>query len=134
MITIGICLIYYGLALWLYQLHLWLSNDRWQAFPVSRAWQAFFGTPQLGHSPLDAVGRWLLDWPLSLVLILTGLSILGTVLACRRAAEGRRHRLRRKWIAEQCAKTGYRPWNMPRVLAELDEPLPRAAKKERQIG
>jgi hypothetical protein len=121
MITFGICLIYYGIALFLYQLYGWLSVGVWIPFPVRRAWEGFFGSPHPSSAPIDALVNWLLAWPLGLALLIAGLSILTLVFVTKRVLQLRRDKVRRKWILEQCAAVGYRPWALPRVLRELDD-------------
>lgn len=120
MITFGICLIYYGIALFLYQVNSWMFGGVWLPFPVRRAWEPFLGSPS-PRSPLTAwFVDWLLSWPLSLALICTGLSILGLVMAARWALERRRIDLRRKWLLEQCKISGYKSWSIPKVLDAFD--------------
>ncbi|MFQ5773125.1 MAG: hypothetical protein ACE5GS_01265 [Kiloniellaceae bacterium] len=131
MITFGICLIYYGIALFLYQVNGWLTEGRWVPFPVVRAWEAFFGGSAAVPPALKPIVGWLLDWPLSLALLVSGLGILATVFAYRRLRELRRDQMRRKWLEEQCKTLGYYPWDVPRVLKELDQELrsPKAARR-----
>ena len=69
MITICICLIYYGIALWLYQVYGWVSAGEWAPYPVLTAWPALFGSPAYKLGP---VAWWLLELPLSLVLLTVG--------------------------------------------------------------
>ena len=121
MITFGICLIYYGIALFLYQVHGWLFDGVWTPFPVRRAWEGFFGSPRLLAEPFETLVTWLLAWPLSLALLLGGFAVLGAAFAVKRAMERRRDRIRRKWILEQCDAAGYQPWAVPKVLRELDD-------------
>lgn len=121
MITFGICLIYYGIALFLYQVHGWLFRGVWTPFPVRRLWEGFFGAPHASAPSVDMLVGWFMSWPASLTLLSAGLSILGLVYAARRAAELRRNQVRRKWILEQCAALGYKPWAVPKVLRELDD-------------
>ncbi len=121
MITFGICLIYYGIALFLYQLYGWLSVGVWIPFPVRRGWEGFFGSHHVTGGFFNGLVDWLLTWPLSLALLLAGLSILALVYVIKRAFQLRRDKVRRKWILEQCAAVGYRPWALPRVLRELDD-------------
>ena len=130
MITVAICLIYYGIAVWLYQMHIWLTWGQWQPMPVLVAWRAAFGTPTLDHSALGAMAQWLLAWPLSLALLVGGLGLLGAVLGERRLREVRRRQRRRQWIAEQCQQAGYTPWTVPKVLAEMEPggPLEKTGK------
>ncbi len=120
MITIAICLIYYGIAVWLYQVHLWISGGQWVSIPVMSAWRVAFSVPATDYSMLGRLSRWFLDWPLSLTLLALGVGILATVLGLRQANQKRRHLLRRQWIAEQCEQAGYTPWNVPKVLADFD--------------
>ncbi len=122
MITFAICLIYYGIAVGLYQVHLWISGGHWVPIPVSVAWRVAFGLPATDHSVIGIAARWALDWPLSLTLLLLGAGILAAIRGARWARESRRHQLRRKWIAEQCLQAGYTPWNVPKVLADLEAP------------
>lgn len=124
MITIAICLIYYGVAVWVYQAYLWISSGRWVPIPVSVVWKVAFGVPAADRSLVGLLGRWLLDWPLSLALLALGVCILALVVGLRRARAGHRHRQRRKWIAEQCAQAGYTPWNVPKVIADFEAPPP----------
>jgi hypothetical protein len=121
MITLGICLIYYGIALFLYQIYGWLSAGVWTPFPVSRAWEGFFGSPRLATPVFDTLANWFLTWPLGLALLIGGLSMLGAAFGFRRVMELRRNRLRLKWILEQCNAAGYKPWAVPKVIRELDD-------------
>jgi len=135
MITVAICLIYYGIAVWLYQVHIWLTQGQWQPMPVSAAWRVAFGMPTSNHSALTALAQWFLTWPLSLALLLAGLGLLGAVLGLRRLREVRNHQRRRRWIAEQCQQAGYTPWTVPKVLAEMDRrgPEEKAGDKRRFV-
>lgn len=116
MITLGICLIYYGLALFLYQVNGWLTDGRWTPFPVSRAWEAFFGAPLVESSLLRFIGEWFLSWPLSIALALTGCLLVALVFATRTVHGLRRDQLRQRWLAEQAVAAGYPAWTMPKVL------------------
>ena len=124
MITFAICLIYYGIAVWLYQVHLWISSGHWVPIPVMVAWRVAFGVPATDQSVFGYMTRWVLDLPLSLALLAVGLGILGTIAGLRRAGKARRQQMRRKWIAEQCEQAGYTPWTVPKVLADLEAPPP----------
>ena len=123
MITFGICLIYYGIALFLYQIYGWLSAGVWAPFPVSRAWEGFFGAPGLENPIIDDLMNWFLAWPLSLALLAGGVGVLGAAFGVRRIMERRRNRLRLKWLLEQCEAAGYKPWAVPKVIRELDDRL-----------
>lgn len=124
MITIAICLVYYGIAVWLYQVYLWSSSGHWVSIPVMAAWQAGFGVPATDHTLLGTVSRWLLDWPLSLAFLVLGVGILAAVAGLRRWRAGRSRTMRRKWITEQCAEAGYKPWSVPKILADLETSAP----------
>ena len=117
MITIGICLIYYGIAVWLYQVYGWVSTGEWAPYPVLAAWQALFGAPAYKLGP---VMWWLLELPLSLVLPATGFGIIGLVFGLRRIGRARRGQLRRKWVAEQCKVTGRHAWAIPELVAKIE--------------
>lgn len=121
MITFGICLIYYGIALFLYQLYGLVFRGVWTPYPVQRIWEGLFGVPHGRASALDSLFDWFMAWPASLALLSIGLGVLGAVYLYRRAAELRRARLRRKWVVEQCADLDYKPWAVPKVLQDLDE-------------
>ena len=119
MITFGICLIYYGIALFLFQVHGLLFRGVWTPYPVERIWEGLFGATRVRAA--DGLVDWMMSLPASFTLLASGLSVLGAVYLCRRAAEVRRKQLRRKWIVEQCATHGYQPWAVPKVLQDLDE-------------
>ena len=121
MITVGLCLIYYGVALWGYQLYGWFTDGEWNAYPVMAAWRAAFGRPDLSWSIAGPVLEWLMSWPLSLSLIVVGCAILGTVTGIRQYARARLHRLRRKWLAEQASAAGYAPWTISRAVDDFDK-------------
>ncbi len=122
MITVAICLIYYGIAVWLYQMYLWVLDGRWVSIPVLAVWKVVFGSPATDRSMLGTLARWVLDWPLSLTLMVLGVSIISAALIIRQGVRARRLQLRRKWVAEQCEQSGYTPWDVPKVLAELEAP------------
>ena len=133
MITIAICLIYYGAAVWLYQVHLWFSIGHWVPIPVMVAWRAGFGVPEADHTISGTILSWFLSWPLSLTLLALGGSILAAVAGVRRLRAVLFQQRRQKWMAEQCAQAGYRPWTVPKVLAGLEAsaPMTRAEDKRR---
>ncbi len=135
MITLGICLIYYSIALFLYQIYGWLSAGMWTPFPVSRAWEGFFGTPRLANPITDDLVNWILTWPLSFALLIGGMCVLGAAFGLRRIMELRRNRLRLKWLLEECEVAGYKPWAVPKVIRELDDRLSREKiAREKGIG
>ncbi|MFQ5467824.1 MAG: hypothetical protein ACE5DS_06765, partial [Kiloniellaceae bacterium] len=119
MITFGVCLIYYGLALLTYQVNGWVTDGRWTAFPIARAWEACFGMPGFATPMMRTAFHWFLSWPLSFALMFTGVTILGAVFGLRRLGVVRRRRLRRRWVEQQCAALGYRSWALPKVLSEI---------------
>jgi hypothetical protein len=120
MITIAICLIYYGIAVWLYQMYLWVSTGKWVSITVLTAWKIVFGTPEADRSMLGTLAQWFLNWPLSLSLLALGAGVLLVFVAWRAGDRAYRHRLRRKWAAEQCEQAGYTSWDVPKVLADLE--------------
>ena len=121
MITVGLCLIYYGVALWGYQLYGWFADGEWTPYPVMAAWRASFGRPDLSWPIAGPIMEWLMNWPLSLVLTLLGCAILGTVTGVRQYARARLRRLRRKWFAEQAGAAGYAPWTIPQAVDHFDK-------------
>ncbi len=135
MITLGICLIYYGMALFLYQIYGWLSAGIWTPFPVSRAWEGFFGAPRLTSPFFDNLVTWFLTWPLGFTFLIGGLCVLGAAFGFRRFMELRRSRLRLKWMLEQCKEAGYKPWALPKVIRELDQRMEsEKATRHERIG
>ncbi len=121
MITVGLCLIYYGIALWGYQLYGWFADGEWNPYPVMVAWKALFGRPDLSWPIAGPVLEWFMIWPLSLALIGLGGAVRGTVTGIRQYARARLRRLRRKWMAEQASAAGYLPWTIARAVDELDK-------------
>ncbi len=121
MITVGLCLIYYGVALWGYQLYGWFANGEWNPYPVMVAWKALFGRPDLSWPIVGPVMEWFMNWPLSLALTVIGCAILGTVTGVRQYARARLRRLRRKWVAEQASAAGYPPWTISRAVDDFDK-------------
>ncbi len=112
MITIGLCLIYYGVALFGYQLYGWFAEGEWNSFSVLAAWISFFGRPDLSLPIIGPAIAWLMEWPLSLALIVQGLTVLCTVAGVRRRARRRLVRLRSKWFAESASAAGYKAWTI----------------------
>ncbi len=112
MITVGLCLIYYGVALWGYQLYGWFADGEWTPYPVMAAWKALFGRPDLSWPIAGPVMDWFMNWPLSLALTVLGCTVLGTVTGVRQHARARLRRLRCKWVAEQASAAGYQPWTV----------------------
>ncbi|MHA1599690.1 MAG: hypothetical protein ACTSW2_02600, partial [Alphaproteobacteria bacterium] len=100
------------------------TGGRWVAVPVLAAWKTAFGVPSADHSVLGVMASWALDWPLSLTLLISGVGILAAIAVLRWAREKRRRQLRRKWISDQCTQAGYTPWNVKKVLADLDASPP----------
>jgi hypothetical protein len=122
MITTGLCLVYYGLGLLVYQLYGWLVEGRWTSYSVHSLWQAFgWDTPAFQWQGVNAVVQWLLAWPLSLTLILVGAAVIGLVFASRWLRSKRDSQQRRRWITEECREMGYSEWKVPEVLAQFDE-------------
>ncbi len=112
MITIGLCLIYYGVALFGYQLYGWLAEDTWGSYSVLAAWISFVGRPDLSFPVVGPTIAWFMEWPLSLALISLGLALLCSVAGFREHARRRIVRLRAKWFAENASAAGYEPWTI----------------------
>jgi|GEM_PF-2173627 len=127
MITLGICFLYYAVALFGYQIYLWISEGHWTAFPISRGWHALFGTPHFEWAFLDGLVQGLLALPLALSFLVGGLTMLGSVFAARHFTVLYKKRLRRRWVLQQCGKLGFYPWSIPAVLSKLDDEERRAA-------
>ncbi len=134
MITIGLCLIYYGVALWCYQLYGWLAYDEWTAYPLMVAWKAAFGTLDVPAPVIGPLVTWFMDWPLSLSLIVLGCGLLATVTAVREYAKLRLQRLRLIWVGQHANAAGYEPWTVPRMIADFKkEVLDREKGDDRRI-
>jgi hypothetical protein len=135
MITVGLCLIYYGVALWGYQLYGWFADDEWIPYSVMGAWIAFFGRPDLSWPVIGPAIEWVMGLPLSLALILVGGGILCTITGVRQYARARLRRLRTKWVAEQASAAGYKPWTIPRAVNDFQkEVLDRETKGKTGYG
>ncbi len=112
MITISLCLIYYGVALFGYQIYGWFAEDTWNSFSILAAWTSFFGRPDLSFPVVGPAIAWLMEWSLSLVLIFLGLTLLCSVAGFRQHTRRRWFDLRTKWFAENAAAAGYAPWTI----------------------
>ncbi len=112
MITIGLCLIYYGVALFGYQLYGWFAENAWDSYSVLAAWISFVGRPDLSLPVIGPAVAWFMAWPLSLALIFLGLTMLCSVTGFREHARRRLVRLRAKWFAENARAAGYEPWTI----------------------
>lgn len=129
MITIGLCLIYYGVALFGYQLYGWFAEDAWNSYSILAAWISFFGRPDLSFPVIGPTIAWLMAWPLSLALVFLGLTVLCSVTGLRQHARLRLVRLRSKWFAENASAAGYEPWTIKgAVRAFRKDVLDREAK------
>jgi uncharacterized membrane protein len=129
MITIGLCLIYYGVALFGYQLYGWFAEGAWTSYTVLTAWISFFGRPDLSLPVLGPAIAWFTEWPLSLALISLGLTLLCCVTGFRQHARLRLVRLRAKWLAENAIAAGYEPWTIKSAVREFrKDVLDREAK------
>ncbi len=120
MITIGLCLIDYGVAIWGYQLYGWFSAGQWNSYSPMSSSSAFFGRPDLSWPIVGPVTEWFMSWPLSLVFIVSGCAILGTVTGIRQYARARLRRLRLKWVAEHASLAGYEPWTVSQTVADFN--------------
>ena len=121
MITIGLCLIYYGVALFGYQLYGWFTAGEWASYTVLAAWISFFGRPDLSYPVFGPAVAWLMEWPLSLALITLGSSILASVTGFRHHGRLRLVRLRSKWLAEQAEAAGYKSWTIGGAVQKFRE-------------
>ena len=119
MITLGLCLIYYGVALFGYQLYGWFAQDAWNSYSVLSAWIKIFGRPDLSFPVIGPAIAWLMEGPLSLTLITIGLGLLCCVAGFRRHARRRLIRLRAKWFAESALAAGYQPWTIQGAVREF---------------
>ena len=129
MITIGLCLIYYGVALFGYQLYGWFAEGAWTSYTVLAAWISFFGRPDLSLPVLGPAIAWFTEWPLSLALISLGITLLCCVTGFRQHARLRLVRLRAKWLAENAIAAGYEPWTIGSAVREFrKDVLDREAK------
>ncbi len=129
MITIGLCLIYYGVALFGYQLYGWFAEGEWSSFTVLAAWISFFGRPDLSYPVIGPTLAWLMEWSLSLALISLGLMLLCSVAAFRQHARLRLVRLRSKWFAESASAAGYEAWTIEGAVGKFrKDVLDREAK------
>ncbi len=129
MITIGLCLIYYGVALFGYQLYSWFAEGAWESYSILAAWISFIGRPDLSYPIIGPAVAWFMEWPLSLALILLGLTLLCSVAAFRQHTRLRLVRLRSKWFAESANAAGYQPWTIEGAVREFrKDVLDREAK------
>jgi hypothetical protein len=129
MITLSLCLIYYGVALIGYQLYGWFADDAWNSYSVLTAWINLFGRPDFSFPVIGPATAWFMEWPLSLVLITFGLTLLCTVAGFREHARRRLVRLRAKWFAESASAAGYQPWTITGAVREFrKDVLDREAK------
>ncbi len=129
MITIGLCLIYYGVALFGYQTYGWFAEDAWSSFSVLAAWISFFGRPDLSYPVIGPATAWFMEWPLSLALISLGLMLLCSVAGFRQNTRRRLVDLRSKWFAENAAAAGYELWTIKSAVQKFrKDVLEREAK------
>ena len=129
MITLGLCLIYYGVALIGYQLYGWLTEETWNSLSVLGAWINLFERPDLSFPVIGPATAWFMEWPLSLVLIVLGLTLLCSVAGFREHARRRLIRLRAKWFAESAQAAGYEPWTIKGAVRDFrKDVLEREAK------
>jgi hypothetical protein len=119
MITIGLCLIYYGVALFGYQLYGWFAEDAWNSYSVLAAWISFVGRPDLSFPVLGPTIAWFMAWPLSLALVALGSTVLASVTGFRQHARLRLLRLRAKWFAENASAAGYKPWTVEGAVSKF---------------
>ncbi len=129
MITLGLCLIYYGVAVFGYQLYGWFAEDAWNTYSILTAWVNLFGRPDLSFPVVGPAIAWFMAWPLSLALITLGLTILCSVTGLRQHARLRLARLRSKWYEENALAAGYKPWTIQKAAESFrKDVLDREAK------
>lgn len=121
MFTFAICLIYYGIAVWLYQLIGWFRYGKWSPYPIRKAWEAFVGHSTVQSDLLSTIADGILDLPLGLTLVLLGLFVISTRFSSIALEAIRERWERRRWILEQCKKMGLFPWVVPEILEELEK-------------
>ena len=54
MITLGLCLIYYGVAIFGYQLYGWFAENEWNSYSALASWINLFGRPDLSFPVIVA--------------------------------------------------------------------------------
>ena len=134
MTTFALCLIYYGLAVWAFQLIGWFSDGVWTPYPIREAWEAFVGPPSYDSPELSPPVEAFLNLPLGLSLTLTGLFIISTRFTSLIFEVAWAQWERRRWILEQCKKVGLYPWVVPEIIEELKrEKDPNRGKFEKRI-
>ncbi len=129
MITVGLCLIYYGVAVFGYQLYGWFTGNVWNSYSALTVWGNLFERPDLSFPVMGPIVAWFMGWPLSLALIALGLTILCSITALRQHARLRLARLRSKWYAENALAAGYKPWTIEKAAEDFrKDVLDREAK------
>ncbi len=129
MITLGLCLIYYGVAVFGYQLYGWFTENVWNSYSVLTVWGNLFERPDLSSPVIGPIVAWFMGWPLSLALIALGVTILCSITALRQHARLRLARLRSKWYAENALAAGYKPWTIEKAAEDFrKDVLDREAK------
>ncbi len=129
MITLVLCLIYYGVAIFGYQLYGWFAENEWNSYSALASWINLFGRSDLSLPVIGPTIAWFMEWPLSLALITLGLTILCSVTGLRQHARLRLARLRGKWFAENALAAGYKPWTIKKAAQDFrQDVLEREAK------
>ena len=76
-INIGMIILIYGPAIYLYQFHTWLQERYWPAMPISRFWFWIGGpSPAFPAESLQHAAMALLETPISAAAVLTGAAIV----------------------------------------------------------
>ncbi len=119
MITVGLCLIYYAVAVFGYQLYGWFTGNVWNSYSVLAVWGNLFERSDLSSPVIGPIVAWFMGWPLSLALIALGLTILCSITALRQHARLRLARLRSKWYAENALAAGYKPWTIEKAAEDF---------------
>lgn len=125
--TVGLCFIYFGMAIFGYQSYIWISDGTWVSYSVMSLWQTVLATPRFDGSALDAALNGAFHLPAAAFFLLAGVGILAAVHGLRGIADLHAAWGRRQWIADQCRKMGYYEWSIPGVLASFDRNGPASA-------
>lgn len=119
--TVGVCLIYFGMAIFGYQSYSWISDATWTSYSIMSLWQTVLASPRFDGSALDAALYGAFHWPAAAALLVAGVAVIAAVQGSRWFADIHAARARRQWIAEQCRKVGYYEWRIPGILASFDQ-------------
>ena len=119
MLTVAICMLYYGIAVWIYQLIGWFSDGVWTPYPIRKTWEAIAGQPTVDSPDLGPTIDFLLDLPLGRTLVLIAIAIILARFASVILEEVSQRWERRRWVLDQCKRVGLYPWVVPEIMEEL---------------